>query len=300
VATDYSRLRFPYGANKSVIWKDVAGNAIRPQAGSAYNQAEIDAVIEQLKELINSNYVGTIGVVTPFKRQAELITHYLQERHLRLYDELVNNHGFIAATAHKFQGDERDVIIFSPVVSNGAPQGTLNFLNSTPNLFNVAITRARASLIVVGNKSYCQNSNIHFLAHFASYVDSLTVLKGNPDNMTPRLSRVYPELQTPDVVSEWERVLYTALYDEGIKTIPQYAIDKYHLDLALLGNDHKLAIEVGEDVEYNSEASYAMHLRNTRLIELGWIVIRFMPYQVKDKLEWCVNEVRAKMMPLEE
>ena len=297
VATDYSRLVFPYGANKSIVWKDVTGNAIRPQAGSAYNQEEIDAVIEQLKELINSNYVGTIGVVTPFKRQAELIIYYLQERHLRLYDELVNNHNFIAATAHKFQGDERDVIIFSPVVSIVAPQGTLNFLSSTPNLFNVAITRARASLIVVGNKSYCQNSNIHYLAHFASYVDSLTVIKGNPDNMMPQLSRIYPDLKTPDIVSEWEKILYTALYDRGIKTIPQYAVDKYHIDLALLGSGQKLAIEMGEDVEYNTEQSYAMHLRNTRLIELGWVVIRFMPYQVKDELEWCVNVIRTKILP---
>ena len=299
VATDYSRLRFPYDANKSVIWKDVAGNAIRPQAGSAYNQEEIDAVIEQLKELISSNYVGTIGVVTPFKRQAELITHYLQERHLRLYDELVNNHGFIAATAHKFQGDERDVIIFSPVVSNGAPQGTLNFLSSTPNLFNVAITRARASLIAVGNKNYCLNSNIHHLAHFASYVDSLNVNKGNFNDMMPQLSRIYPDVDTPDFVTDWERILYTALYDEGIKTIPQYAVDKYHIDLALVGSGHKLAIEVGEDVEFNSERSYAMHLRNTRLIELGWVVIRFMPYQVKDELGWCVNVIRAKKVSLE-
>ena len=74
VATDYSKLKFPYSPDKSVIWKNVAGEAVRLQAGRAYNQMEIDAVIDQLRELIDSNYAGTIGVVTPFKRQAELIT----------------------------------------------------------------------------------------------------------------------------------------------------------------------------------------------------------------------------------
>ena len=295
VATDYSKLKFPYGSDNSVIWKNVVGETIRPQAGSAFNQMEIDAVIEQLRELMNSNYAGTIGVVTPFKRQAELITYYLRERHSRLHDELVRNHDFIAATAHKFQGDERDLILFSPVVSNGAPQGTLNFLSSTPNLFNVAITRARASLIVIGNKTFCQNSNIHYLAHFANYVDSLYANTCVTNNTMPQLGREYPIVDTTDCVSDWEKKLYTALYDKGVKTCPQYAVDKYRIDLALMENDKKLAIEVGEDEEYNSEQSYAIHLENARLIEMGWDVIRFMPYQVKDDLEWCVMMVQSRI-----
>lgn len=295
IATDYSRLNFPYGPDRSVIWKNVAGETIRPQAGSAFNQMEIDAVIEQLRELMNGRYAGTIGVVTPFKRQAELIAYYLRERYLRLYDELVKNHDFIAATAHKFQGDERDVIIFSPVVSNGAPPGTLNFLGSTPNLFNVAITRARASLIVIGNKSFCQNTNIHYLTHFADYIDSLYANTGVTNNETPQLGRDYPDIDTTEISSDWERKLYTALYDKGIKTRPQYAIDKYHVDLAIIENNHKLAIDVGDNEEYNSEQSYTIHLRNARLIEMGWDIIHFMPYQVKDDLEWCIQIVQSKI-----
>lgn len=295
VATDYSKLKFPYGPDKSVVWKSVTGKAVRPQAGSAFNQMEIDAVIEQLKELINGNYAGTIGVVTPFKRQAELITYYLREQHSKLNDELVKNHDFIAATAHKFQGDERDVIIFSPVVSNGAPQGTLNFLGSTPNLFNVAITRARASLIIIGNKAFCQKSSIHYLAHFADYTDSLYANTGFANNAMHQLGREYPDVDTTDFVSDWEKKLYTALYDKGVYTCPQFVIDKYRVDLALIENNNKLAIEVGDDEEYNSEQSYSVHLKNSRLIEMGWDVIRFMPYQVKDDLEWCVKTVQSRI-----
>ena len=298
VATDYSKLKFPIGPDKSVVWKNVNGKTIRPQAGSAYNQEEINAVVEQLKELVSSNYIGTIGVVTPFKRQAERITQQLQETQKRLYEELVKKHDFIAATAHKFQGDERDVIIFSPVVSDRAPQGTLNFLGSTPNLFNVAITRARASLIVIGNKAFCQNSNIHYLAHFADYTDMLYANSGITVNEMPQLGREYPAVDTTDFVSDWEKKLYTALYDKGVKTHPQLAVDKYRIDLALMENDKKLAIEVGEDEEYNSEQSYAIHLRNARLIEMGWDVIRFMPYQLKDDLEWCVKTVQLRTTKL--
>ena len=293
VATDYSKLKFPYGPDKSVVWKNVTGETVRPKAGSAFNQMEIDAVIDQLKNLVNGDYSGTIGVVTPFKLQADKITDCLRKQHKTLYDKLIKKYDFIAATAHKFQGDERDVIIFSPVVSSGAPQGTLNFLGSTPNLFNVAITRARASLIVIGNKTFCQNSSIHYLAHFAHYVDSLYVNLGITNNAMPRLGRDYPNVDITDFVSEWENKLYAALFDKGIHTRPQYAIDQYHIDLALIENGKRLAIEVGEDEEYNSEQSYAIHLRNARLIEMGWDVIRFMPYQVKDDLEWCVNKVQS-------
>src|ERR1035437_7192773 len=50
---------------------------------------------------------------------------------------------------HRFQGDERDVMLFSPVISRGAARETAGFLRSNGNLFNVAITRARGVLYVV-------------------------------------------------------------------------------------------------------------------------------------------------------
>ena len=158
----------------------------------------------------------------------------------------------------------------------------------------MAITRARAGLIVIGNKSFCQNSNIHYLAHFAGYVDLLYVNSGVTNNSVPQLGRDYPNVETTELVSDWEKKLYTALFDKGIHTRPQYIVDKYYIDLVCIEHGNKLAIEVGEDEECNSEQSYAIHLRNARLIEMGWDVIRFMPYQLKDDFEWCVNKIQSK------
>jgi very-short-patch-repair endonuclease len=127
------------------------------------------------------------------------------------------------------------------------------------------------------------------LASFANYTASLNAHVN--DNTLPQYGREYPDVKTIDFISECERHLYTALYDKGLHTIPQYEVDKYCIDLALIDGNKKLAIEVGEEVEYNSEQSYAIHLRNTRLIELGWKIIRFQPYQIRDDMEWCVNQV---------
>ena len=63
---------------------------------------------------------------------------------------LLNRLELLIDTVQKFQGDERDAMIFSPVVSEGITDGAVSFLKKTDNLFNVAITRARAALIVVG------------------------------------------------------------------------------------------------------------------------------------------------------
>ena len=49
-------------------------------------------------------------------------------------------------TAHTFQGDERDIILMSWAIAENAHSQSLTFLQK-PNLFNVAITRARKRMI---------------------------------------------------------------------------------------------------------------------------------------------------------
>ena len=73
--------------------------------------------------------------------------------------------------AHGFQGDERDVIIFSPVLSVDMPE-RLKRIAAQPNLVNVAITRARARLIVVGDGAACTASGT-VLADLARYISAL-------------------------------------------------------------------------------------------------------------------------------
>ena len=72
---------------------------------------------------------------------------------------------------HSFQGDERDLIIFSPVISRGAHPGAIRFLQSNGNLFNVAITRARSCLIVVGDKSASLQSKVDYLEKFVRHTE---------------------------------------------------------------------------------------------------------------------------------
>lgn len=91
------------------------------------------------------------------------------------------------------------------------------------------------------------------------------------------IKELYPDVQNIEQVSEWEKYLYTKLFDAGIITTPQYPVDKYKLDLAIIVNDKKkLDIEVDGEMyhrNWTGELCYRDQLRNQRLFELGWDVM---------------------------
>lgn len=279
VATDYSRLQSPNNGKPilGMQWMDVKGKTVRPETGGAYNLREAEGVIRILKRLaLELEFEGSIGVTTPFHLQAEMITKALEhDSELRNYLELHNN--ILIDTVHKFQGDERDVIVFSPVVSDGTKAQSLMFLKSTGNLFNVAITRAKALLVTVGDKKYCKHCGVSYLEHFAEYSCG--------DN-------------APVESSEWEHLLQQALSDAGIPVTAQYHVDKYYLDLALFHKGKKLDIEVDGAMYHQTwtgELSYNDQLRNQALMREGWDVIRFWVQQVRDQLPWCIEQVKKWM-----
>lgn len=279
-----------------VRWIDVKGQTIRPATGSAVNRKEAEAISHELKRLLlEQGYQGSIGVVSPFRAQANLIRELcVQNNDLQ---RRLNDAEFLCDTVHRFQGDERDLMIFSPVVSEGTAKQSLDFLKNNRNLFNVAITRARAVLLVVGDQTTARNCGVDYLENFALYVDQLSEVSQEAMNTvnTKEFGPKYPDSIDRSKVSDWEIILYEALYNEGIKTIPQYSIERYILDLAVIDGDRRLDIEVdGERYHKNwtGELCRRDQIRNQRLYELGWDVLRFWVYEVRDELDDCVGKVK--------
>jgi very-short-patch-repair endonuclease len=132
--------------------------------------------------------------------------------------------------------------------------------------------------------------------NFAIYTQNLEHKKDHSiekdlDDLGPE----YPFVTNPDRVSEWEHILYKALYREGIRTIPQYQVEKYTLDLALFDGERMLDIEVdGERYHrnWNGELCRRDQIRNQRMFELGWDVLRFWVYEIRDDLEGCIKRVK--------
>ena len=200
-------------------------------------------------------------------------------------------------TVHGFQGDERDVIFFSPVVSLGVGESTLRFLKRHGNLFNVAITRARSELVVVGDRQAALDSGVVISPVLRSirrawrrtrFTSRLPAEPG-PD---------YPVVAHPELVSEWERIFYKAMYLAGLRPVPQYEEAPFTLDFALFPGERKLDIEVdGENYHRNWDGELCRRdqIRSRRLSDSDWDVMRFWVYELRDDLEGSLARVKTWM-----
>jgi hypothetical protein len=130
-----------------VRWQHVAGRAEHPSRGSCRNDDEVRAVIDLVRRL-DATLPATvsIGVVTPFRAQRVALERAFQNARV--------THMLKIGTIHTFQGGERDVMVLSPVAAAGIRQATVDWLRGQANLWNVAITRAKSMLYVVGDRTY--------------------------------------------------------------------------------------------------------------------------------------------------
>lgn len=146
---------------KDIVWIDVHGTQRADNIN--VNESEARVAVEKARELSSKYKDVSIGIVTPFKKQAEFINSLL-------YGNLRNT--VVADTVHKFQGDEKDIMIYSLVVTDNSPLSKIHWIDwSVPNLVNVAVTRARQTLYVIGNRDYIKsNSNVNLpLGYLANY-----------------------------------------------------------------------------------------------------------------------------------
>jgi very-short-patch-repair endonuclease len=281
ICTDFRKLKCPNGASPGIKWTQVSGKAFRPTGGGTLIQEEARAAVAELEGLIEKGFQGTVGIVTPFRAQANRIRDLVNEKldlgQLERLDLIVD-------TAHGFQGDERDVIIFSPCVSRDLAPGSKYFLSATGNLFNVAITRARALLHIVGDAQACAESGIKHVEDFARYVATL----GDGERGARQTNWKDPH------IGFWEKPFFDALVAAGLRPNSQYVVHQYRLDLALVEGETKLDIEVdGEEFhkEMDGERCYQDLIRDARLMALGWQLKRFWVYRLRDEMPKCVREV---------
>ena len=100
------------------------------------------AEARKVVEFASLNKDKSIGVITPFVNQKDYITRLLAVSGLE---------NVTCGTVHAFQGDEKDVIIFSTAITDQTYQGTYDWLKNNKELINVATSRAREQLVVLSS-----------------------------------------------------------------------------------------------------------------------------------------------------
>ncbi|MCB0663670.1 MAG: hypothetical protein KDC24_13070, partial [Saprospiraceae bacterium] len=124
------------------------------------NIFEAKAVVETIKAckaLFELNGITrSIGVITPYRAQIALIREQLQLQGLHPDD-------FTVDTVERYQGGARDVIILSLCLNTDTQLLSLMSLSEdgTDRKLNVALTRAREHLIIIGNPELMSQNAVY-------------------------------------------------------------------------------------------------------------------------------------------
>ena len=225
-----------------------------PRGRSRMNPEEASAVESEVARDLPFLDGLSVGVVTPYRAQVDKIAELLSKRGVG--PDQVN-----VATAHGFQGDERDVIYFSPVVGPSMTERQAAFA-ADPNLVNVALTRARTRLVIVGNFDAC-----------AAY-----------DNPLRDLARYVDHLESKMEDNPLRLALGEALLPRGVLAEAGRTVGSDPVDLAIIGDRVRLDVECAPFPPGGSA-------RDRRVEAAGWKVLRFDGRQLGHDLDGCVEAI---------
>ncbi|XP_018916568.1 regulator of nonsense transcripts 1 [Bemisia tabaci] len=160
-----------------------------------------------------------IGVITPYEGQRAFLVQHMQYQgalHSKLYQEIE------VASVDAFQGREKDLIIMSCVRSN-EHQG-IGFLND-PRRLNVALTRAKYGIIIVGNPKVLSKQPLwNHLLNF--YKEQKVLVEGPLNNLKESLIQFSKPKQLVNTVNPGSHFMSTTVYDAREALIPGSVYDR--------------------------------------------------------------------------
>jgi regulator of nonsense transcripts 1 len=199
---------FPWPVpNKPMFFYSITGMEEISSSGTSYlNRTEASYVEKVVTHLLRMGVTpAQIGVITPYDGQRKYVSDYMRRAGAlasSLYEAIE------VASVDAFQGREKDYILVSCVRSSET-QG-IGFL-SDPRRLNVALTRARLGMIVMGNPRVLSKNPLWaaLLLHFKEY-DCL--VEGPLNNLQPSyITLVRPKR---DIASD-SRYAFTAFARGG-------------------------------------------------------------------------------------
>lgn len=271
---EFSNREF-YGGRMRVMKKDTGDGKVletvvvpdgRVDFDATRNLPEIEALVKRLYDIVvederkNPDNPVSIGIISPFRAQVEQLKISVSKV---LSDHMVRKHQIEIGTAHTFQGDERDIILMSwAFAPNSFPQ-SLTFLQK-PNLFNVAITRARYKVInfVSRNPKDIQEG---LFRDYMSYIEEY-------QNKQQALNN--PDIDENIYKNKLEREIAQTLRELGHKVRAGVEIAGLSADLLV---DDKFVIEV-DGVE-DSERPTVSNMKKQSIIERSGFKVNRVTYR---------------------
>lgn len=162
-------LLFP--GDRPLLFVDTAGRGFdeRLEGTSTTNPEEAAFLLKHLEQLVaelGAHYpvkdFPNIAIISPYKQQIQVLKEqYLHSPALQMYGEKIS-----VNTIDSFQGQERDIVYISMTRSN--TENKIGFLSDIRRM-NVAMTRARKKLVVIGDSATL--SQLPFYSNFITYAE---------------------------------------------------------------------------------------------------------------------------------
>ena len=231
---------------------------------NAINEVEAEAIVKKIEECVNDpRYTEkSFGVISlQGAAQAKLIQNKLLNV---LGAEIMEERKIICGDAYSFQGDERDVIFLSLVAAKGPTRITALADEKARQRFNVAVSRAKDQLWLMHSITINELSNRDDMRY------QLLSYMANPLKEETESNRSKCE-------SEFERQVFDDITAKGYRVIPQYEVAGYRIDLVIVGDKTKLAVECDGDYWHTSPEDQERDFQRERVLQrAGWTFWRIL------------------------
>lgn len=253
--------------------------------GTTVNPTEVTKVLQIVEDIVNQwrkappdAEVPTIGVVSPFRDQVDAINQALA---VKLESEVLRRHRLVHGTAHSLQGDEKSIVILSLSIDPTFHHSSLRFLQ-TPQVFNVAITRAQKQLHVVTSVRSAELPD-GLLKEFLEYIVKAQVKASQNDGKYFR--------------SDFEREVYFKLEQKGYAVHTNYPACGFEIDLVPVHNGVCIGVECDGPKHFNPDGSYTERdvWRHTILRRAGWNMVHVTYFDWRANPEACLQRIEIAM-----
>lgn len=266
--------------------EDATVNAV--SSNYLINKKEIDKIIEILKSIENNKSYNKkdIGIIVLQNSNAQIKTlntaiwqnfssDFIKERKIKI------------GNSYEFQGDERDVIILSMVISKKQDDGETRIVKALTTKefersFNVAASRAKEQVILVYSIHPNELSKECLRYKLITYYN--TFGKNEKTDRDIKLN------------TDFEKELYNELRKNKIEAMSHFKIGKYELDFVIDDEKgKKIAIQCDGDECKSKEEYEADIIEQDVLTRCGWKFIRVRASQFYANKEKTVSELIIKI-----
>jgi very-short-patch-repair endonuclease len=220
------------------------------------NLAEASALVAQVAAVVaDPSYAGrSIGVISMLSTSGQA-TYLLEKLREAIGEDEMEARRLRVGDAYTFQGDERDVVFVSMVVSANDPRIAAFTKREYHRRINVAASRARDQLWIFHSVQPSSLLADDARGLLLTYAQNVSVVAAVTQDLAARCE------------SDFERDVLRRLIDRGYRPVPQFRIGGYRIDFVLAAPDgRRLAIECDGD-SYHGPEQWESDMRRQAVLE---------------------------------